>query len=76
MRWIIFLAIYVAFGLAFGVVLDQPIHSVASGYFWAWVLGWPAIIGAWILKWLLLGFVAVCVLLVAFIGLVAYHDPR
>ncbi len=56
MRWIIFLAIYVAFGLAFGVVLEQPIHSVASGYFWAWLTAWPLIIAFSILKWVAIAF--------------------
>lgn len=64
MRWIIFLAIYACFGLAFGVVLDQPIHSIGGGYFWAWLLAWPLIIAFSVLKWILIVVAVVVILLI------------
>lgn len=76
MRWIIFIAIYVAFGLAFGVVLDQPIHSVSGGYFWAWLLAWPLIIAFSMLKWILIVMAAIIGLIVCFVFIVAWFDPR
>lgn len=72
MRWIIFLAIYASFGLAFGVVFDQPMHSVASGYFWAWTLGWPVIMAMWAMKWVAI-FIVVVIVIAA---LIAWRESR
>lgn len=60
MKWLFLALGCAAFGLAFMVVFDWPPILVAIG----------------LMKWVLIALFILAALVVVFIGLVAYHDPR
>lgn len=72
MKWFFVLLVYLAFGFTFNVVFNGPVMDPSDAWVWAMVIGWPIVIGLWVMKWMLV----LCAVILVIVCIVIWHENR